>query len=225
MDHPGVACGSVVTENAERIATLLKPFVINRKGMLVVIPALHLTPAIMQREGLLEASLTLIEAPPATINGKRWERLRMVIRSEQAPNPNSRVRLTNEKDALGQNRIQLTWNMTLLDKHSVRRMGEVFSSELARLKLGNGKLDAWVTDGNPKIWAPNPSSHHHIGTTRMSSEPKSGVVDPNCRVHGISNLFVAGSSVFPTSGMNNPTLTIVALAIRLADHLKGILRI
>ena len=62
---------------------------------------------------------------------------------------------------------------------------------------------------------------HHIGTTRMHVDPKQGVVDPDCRVHGLSNLYVAGSSVFPTSGYANPTLTIVALALRLADHLKA----
>jgi len=60
-----------------------------------------------------------------------------------------------------------------------------------------------------------------MGTTRMSTDPKMGVVDANCKVHGISNLFVAGSSVFPTGGIANPTLTIIALAIRLADHLKS----
>ena len=64
------------------------------------------------------------------------------------------------------------------------------------------------------------SSHHNMGTTRMNENPRFGVVDANCKVHGISNLFVAGSSVFPTGGFANPTLTIIALAIRLADHLK-----
>jgi choline dehydrogenase-like flavoprotein len=62
---------------------------------------------------------------------------------------------------------------------------------------------------------------HHMGTTRMHVDPKQGVVDPDCRVHGVGNLFIAGSSVFPTGGYANPTLTIVALAIRLADHLKS----
>jgi choline dehydrogenase-like flavoprotein len=64
------------------------------------------------------------------------------------------------------------------------------------------------------------SSWHHMGTTRMHSDPKRGVVDGNCRVHGVSNLYIAGSSVFPTSGHANPTLTIVALALRLGDHLS-----
>jgi choline dehydrogenase-like flavoprotein len=59
-----------------------------------------------------------------------------------------------------------------------------------------------------------------MGTTRMHDDPKQGVVDRNCRVHGIDNLFVAGSSVFPTGGAANPTLTLLALTLRLADHLR-----
>jgi choline dehydrogenase-like flavoprotein len=61
---------------------------------------------------------------------------------------------------------------------------------------------------------------HHMGTTRMADSPEHGVVDANCRVHGVDNLYIAGSSVFTTSGASNPTLTIVALALRLADHLR-----
>jgi choline dehydrogenase-like flavoprotein len=64
------------------------------------------------------------------------------------------------------------------------------------------------------------NSHHEMGTTRMHDDPRQGVVDANCRVHGIANLFVAGSSVFPTYSFDNPTMTIVALALRLSDHLK-----
>ena len=62
---------------------------------------------------------------------------------------------------------------------------------------------------------------HHMGTTRMHNDPKLGVVDENCKVHGTDNLFIAGSSVFPSSGFANPTLTLVSLALRLADHIKG----
>jgi choline dehydrogenase-like flavoprotein len=65
---------------------------------------------------------------------------------------------------------------------------------------------------------------HHMGTTRMSDNPLRGVVDRNCKVHAVDNLYVAGSSVFPTSGASNPTLTLVALTLRLADHLKGRIR-
>jgi choline dehydrogenase-like flavoprotein len=67
----------------------------------------------------------------------------------------------------------------------------------------------------------NPNAHHHAGTTRMGAGPVDGVVDPDLRVHGADNLFVCGSSVFPTAGAVNPTLTAVALAHRLADHLRS----
>jgi choline dehydrogenase-like flavoprotein len=69
--------------------------------------------------------------------------------------------------------------------------------------------------------APDPNAHHHAGTTRMSENPADGVVDANCRVHGVDNLYLAGASVFPTAGYANPTLTILALSLRLAGHLDG----
>ena len=88
---------------------------------------------------------------------------------------------------------------------------------LGKSELGRMRLDF---DSSKSIKALNiESSWHHIGTTRMHADPKQGVVDDNCCVHGLSNLYVAGSSVFPTSGHANPTLTIVALALRLGDHL------
>jgi choline dehydrogenase-like flavoprotein len=68
---------------------------------------------------------------------------------------------------------------------------------------------------------PDPNAHHHVGTTRMHADARLGVVDADSRVHGLANLFVTGSSVFPTGGFANPTLTIVALALRLADHLEA----
>jgi choline dehydrogenase-like flavoprotein len=68
----------------------------------------------------------------------------------------------------------------------------------------------------------NADAHHHLGTTRMHRDPRRGVVDPDGRVHGTANVFVVGSSVFPTGGYANPTLTVVALALRLADHLAGL---
>jgi choline dehydrogenase-like flavoprotein len=84
-----------------------------------------------------------------------------------------------------------------------------------------GALEPWTEDD--EAHSPNFSRWcwHHMGTTRMHDDPKQGVVDRNCQVHGIDNLFIAGSSVFPTGGYNTPTLTIVALALRLADHLKA----
>jgi choline dehydrogenase-like flavoprotein len=135
---------------------------------------------------------------------------------QHAPNPDSRVTLATERDALGLPRANLDWRLTELDRHSVRRTLEIVGAELGRLGLGRVKVDFedWPDDflkGN-----------HHMGTTRMSDDPKLGVVDASCRVHDIENLFIAGSSVFPTAGSASPTLTIVALAVRLAEHLKQI---
>ncbi|MDL2121674.1 MAG: GMC family oxidoreductase [Deltaproteobacteria bacterium] len=139
--------------------------------------------------------------------------------TEQVPNPNSRVTLTGERDALGQNRIQLDWQLSPIDVRSIIRAQEIIDEELRR--AGLGRLHIELHDETPP-----PDLHggwHHMGTTRMHVDPKKGVVNENCRVHGISNLFIAGSSVFPTGGYANPVLTTVALVIRMADHIKKLM--
>jgi len=137
---------------------------------------------------------------------------------EQAPNPSSRVRLIEERDALGMPRIQLEWRLSDIDQRSLRRSFEILARELGR--AGLGRLQLLLSEFAPDWPEDLGGGRHHMGTTRMSDDPKRGVVDRNARVHGVSNLFVAGSSVFPTSGAVGPTLTLVALAIRLADRLK-----
>jgi len=148
--------------------------------------------------------------------------------SEHAPNPASRVTLGSEFDALGQRRIKLDWRITDLERKSVRRTQEIIAAEIGKNNLGRMQI---LVPAEPGVWndpeqirdeASLPSgSFHHIGTTRMHTDPKQGVVDGNCRVHGTRNLYIAGSSVFPTSGFENPTLTIVAMTYRLADHLRS----
>jgi choline dehydrogenase-like flavoprotein len=143
-------------------------------------------------------------------------RFRLNHMTEQIPNPDSRIFLTEEKDAFGKNRVCLDWRLSSSDIHSIIRSQEIVNEELQ--KAGLGRLQITMTNKKP------PSNlqggWHHMGTTRMHVNPGKGVVDENCRVHGISNLFIAGPSVFPTCGYANPVLTIVALAIRLADHIK-----
>jgi choline dehydrogenase-like flavoprotein len=95
------------------------------------------------------------------------------------------------------------------------------ATEFARLHIGRTQLDTWLEEGAAISDEAVIETYHYIGTTRMADDPRRGVVDADCRVHGILNLFVAGSSVFPTGGTANPTLTIVALALRLSDHLKS----
>lgn len=137
---------------------------------------------------------------------------------EQAPNPDSRVSLSPQRDVLGLRKLRLDWRLTGQDRRSVVRHMRSLAMEFGA--LGIGRLLMHVEDDG--VWPERvDGGSHHMGTTRMHDDPRQGVVDGNCRVHGIDNLYVAGSSVFPTSGAANPTLTIVALALRLADHLKA----
>jgi choline dehydrogenase-like flavoprotein len=147
------------------------------------------------------------------------DRINLKVSLEQAPNAKSRVSLLPEKDALGLNRVRLNWVMTDLERRTAVTIAKTLAAEFGRLGLGRIKLDDEILrqDGLPEVhWG-----WHHMGTTRMADDPVKGVVDRNCLIHGLSNFYVAGSSVFPTSGFMNPTLTIVALSLRLSDHLKS----
>lgn len=138
--------------------------------------------------------------------------------SEQAPNPQSRIMLSEKRDALGSPQARMDWQVLDIDKRSVTALVKQAGAEFARLGLGRVKFADWLLDGDA-VWGMG-AGNHHMGTTRMGDDPKTSVVDKDCRVHGIANLHVASSSVFTTSSWANPTLTIVALAIRLADRLK-----
>jgi choline dehydrogenase-like flavoprotein len=151
-----------------------------------------------------------------------WSELRRKARSfasfevfcltEQAPDFNNRVSLSDERDHFGQPRPLVQWKWGELNARSLQLGLEALARDLAEAGLGVLKLE--------QPFGPLQLSHHHMGTTRMHIMPQHGVVDPNCRVHGTSNVFVAGSSVFPTGGYANPTFTIIALAVRLAKHLR-----
>jgi choline dehydrogenase-like flavoprotein len=137
---------------------------------------------------------------------------------EQAPNPDSRVTLSRERDSLGCRRVALHWRLSAVDKFTAHRAHAILSEDLSRSGLGQ-MHSAMGAAGDP--WPTTlRGARHHMGTTRMHADHRRGVVDADCRVHGIANLYVAGSSVFPTSGAANPTLTIVALALRLARHIR-----
>ena len=138
---------------------------------------------------------------------------------EQAPNPESRVSLGDRKDALGLRRLKLDWRLSEIDKRSIRDLAFLIGREIGRLGKGRVGLPRWLLDDAPSDDDPILGGYHHMGTTRMADDPAMGVVDGDCRVFSTSNLFIAGSSVFTTGGAANPTLTIVALALRLADHL------
>jgi len=153
----------------------------------------------------------------------RHNSYQLFTRIEQAPNPDSRITLDTEVDALGMPRAMLHWVLTPLEKRSIREIYRLIGTELGIIDRGRVRLMEYLRDENDNSWPEfTGGGWHHMGTTRMSDNPNQGVVDANCKVHGISNLFVAGAACYPTAGAPNPTLTLVALTIRLADHLKEV---
>jgi hypothetical protein len=150
------------------------------------------------------------------------------VAGEQAPNRNSRVLLTEDTDRFGLRRAALDWRASDVDRRTIKIMMTAFSRYLALDEYGNVKFEEWLLDDGRPIpgvdedgWLG--AGWHHMGTTRMATSPEEGVVDSNCKVFDTSNLYIAGSSVFPTGGHANPTLSIVQITLRLCDHLDRML--
>jgi choline dehydrogenase-like flavoprotein len=172
-----------------------------------------------ERERLIPTLLGDI-ATAAYVNfaGAPLKSVLLTTRIEQAPNPDSRVTLIEERDQLGMRRVALNWQLSDIDKHNARRALEILSTEVGSSGLGRVKI---FYNGDEAGWPKDLAGGWHLmGTTRMHGDPKQGVVDQHGRVHGMANLYVAGSSIFPTGGSGTPTLTLVALALRLAKRLK-----
>ncbi|WP_457094633.1 GMC family oxidoreductase, partial [Microvirga sp. P5_D2] len=138
-------------------------------------------------------------------------------RLEQAPNRDSRVVISDQRDALQSPVADLDWRLNEHDYRSFKAAHDKLATELSALGLGRVQLE----EITPELVRSRVQGHYHqIGTTRMSDEPKDGVVDRDCRVHGVGNLYIGGSSVFPTAGYSGPTMMIIAFAMRIADHIK-----
>ncbi len=137
---------------------------------------------------------------------------------EQAPNPDSRITLGTTVDNLGQRQAHLDYRWSELDLRTARGTTELIGKALA--DAGIGELVMPTDHEYPDHAGTENSGHHPLGTTRMSTDPKQGVVDGDGRMHTVANVSIVGSSTFPTGGSANPTLTLVALAIRLGDHLR-----
>jgi choline dehydrogenase-like flavoprotein len=147
----------------------------------------------------------------------RLSLFRLKAVAEPAPNPASRVTLGDARDAFGQRRARLDWRLSDRDAAGIHRALAVFAREVGAAGIGRVRPTF-----PPALGAiTGLGSFHQMGTTRMHADPKRGVVDADCRAHGLANLFVAGSSVFPTYGAVNPTFTLIALALRLADRLRA----
>lgn len=200
----------------------------------VVAGRLALAEAALADEALPNASLTFVPRPrrswlaARTARGGRYppgraawsahegfearfDAFHLLLNVEQRPHPENRVTLGRRRDRFGAPRVELDWHWTPEDEARLRRLHAFVTEALE--SAGLGRVEA------ARGLRLDPNAHHHAGTTRMSADPASGVVDATGRVHGTENVYVAGASVFPTAGFANPTLTIVALAHRLGAHL------
>ncbi|MEM6614118.1 MAG: GMC family oxidoreductase [Cyanobacteria bacterium P01_C01_bin.72] len=148
----------------------------------------------------------------------RFSALRLTCQLEQMPIASNRLTLTPEQDYFSQNKIELHWQLSDREIEAISKITTIVERELNYSQLGYFQAAAQPLN----LDFEQLTGYHHLGTTRMHSNPKHGVVDADCRLHGVNNLFIAGSSVFPTGGYANPTLTIIALAIKLADKIKAV---
>lgn len=241
-DHDGVVTGSLVLANDFAENQFYQPHkIMQEKGRGVrIVPTLTLSEELQQKRRLPNANAYLLPAESNTVLGsdtaskltpdvqdliRFWEtsrtpdkrRLyRMIMVFESTPNPASRVQLSEKKDALGMQRSILNWQYHANDKSLLERLSYEMARQVSMTGLARMHIDPqylWPIRGVEV-------GRHHMGTTRMHDDPRQGVVDRNSKVHGTDNLYVLGSSVFPTFGYAQPTLTIVALALRLADHLR-----
>ena len=141
--------------------------------------------------------------------------------AEQQPNRDSRVELMTEVDTLGMQRLSVDWRYTAIDVNTVTRAIALLAADIAKCGIGTLAYDAAGIEYEMTRYGAY--GGHHIGTARMGRDPGCSVVDADCRIHGVDNLSIASAAVFPTSSQANPTLTVVALALRLAGRLRSVL--
>lgn len=150
--------------------------------------------------------------------------IRLLVDVEQAPNPDSRVLLDSRADSFGVPRARLDWRLGELEQHTLLGFARVVAGQIERNGLGRVQLAGPPDFGSRETLGAARDIFHHMGTTRMSRAPEEGVTRHDLRCHDVDNLYITGTSVFPTSGVANPTFTALALTLRLADHLKARLR-
>ena len=153
---------------------------------------------------------------------QRGERLSVRFQIEQTPNEGSYIRLSDDVDVFGLRRSVLNWKMSDIERRSVNHAAAIFASRIQEAGLGTIILDPFYLESKKGLPSDLRGGQHHSGTTRMGADESESVVNRNCRLHNVANLYLIGSSVFPTNSWANPTLTIVALAKKLAEHLKSL---
>ena len=146
------------------------------------------------------------------------------IVAEQSLNRDNRVRLGTAKDRFGLYRMELDWSLSDTDWHTMQTCAAETGRLMAYYDVARLKIVDWLVNHQQPTLDQLAGGNHHMGTTRMSADPKTGVVDGDCKVHTLGNLYIGGSSVFATSAHANPTYTITQLALRLGDHLGAVLK-
>ena len=224
-DHLGFTIGTALLDFSNRYFT---HSVREGEHRLRVLPHLSLSEGLLRERELCNLGLVIHRRGQLSLDalgmgvkgqldrssGGYKHEFRVLVRVENTPNPESRITLTDELDPNGVPRVALNWQPNAFDYDCVDRLGALLPPLLANAE---GRLRIRrVEEGARRSGS---YQAHHLGTTRMSADPRLGVVDANLQCHEVSNLFVLGSSVFPTFGFANPTLTIVALSLRLAEHL------
>jgi choline dehydrogenase-like flavoprotein len=209
MEHPKTSCAKLVTSLP--LGSMIEHFGLYYQPGFAVAEETQRTHRLLNHRFAFERSATHSGASATASFAVKAD-------LEQAPDHGSRIQLNRERDALGLRRVLLSYKLSGSERRTLRSSLLELRRRLALSNLGRLHLDDWLLDDTNSM--PITFQGHQMGTTRMSNDPRQGVVDEHCRVHTISNLYVAGSSIFPTGGSANPTLTIVALALRLADRLK-----
>jgi len=236
MEHPNYRTARIVIGRPRQLPYLVKPRA--SYGGEEVRLDFKLSPQEQREQGILNHSAYLraqrSRKQDAGVLVKLWNKVvgkfddllggdeelpvdyELLLRLEHAPNPESRVELGDETDALGLRQPRLVLNFSGLESRTLDAMLDSTARGLGASNIGRMQFEASDPD-----WIENAGwQFHHCGGTRMHDDPSKGVVDPDCRVHGVANLYVAGSSVFPTSGHANPTMNLLALGYRLADRIK-----
>lgn len=206
MEHPHISIEGIEVNPHPELATWTG--VTQTKDRRKFTRCTGLRPELQTQKKILNAKAHFYRTPDMAENSAP----KVGMFFEQAPNSNSRLTLTNKLDAVGLPRIRLHWELSELDRYSHQSLGELLAAAL--LHTGAAIRTGAISVSNEVL-----HSNHQLGTTKMSLHPSDGVVDPNCKVHGISNLYISGGSVFPTVSWANPTLTVLALSIRLSEHL------
>ena len=214
-------CGtvSVTTDGTDDLARAFATLRLVRTGRVRLAPMADLIHLVRHLPSLLWQKLPLSRSAV----GAPWEgrTLRLVIHCEQTTGSGGEVALSDQRDALGQPRVRVTWQAGALELHSIRAYLTTLRRAFADRGLGEIVPDPGVMDDDEALRSTFHDNFHHIGGARMAASADQGVVDADLKLFGTANAYVCGSAVFPSAGYVNPTHTIIALACRLAEHLAG----